>query len=41
MSGVVIRPAGGLAECPNCGRLNDTWVNPKRCYHCRTPWRDG
>lgn len=40
MSGVVLRSSGGTAECPECGTLNDTWVNPLRCYKCKTPWRD-
>lgn len=25
-------------RCGNCGRLNDTFVNPVQCYNCGEPW---
>ena len=27
-----------VRECPECGTKNDEFVNPNRCYHCKTPW---
>lgn len=25
-------------ECPSCGTLNDTFVNPHTCWNCGEPW---
>ena len=27
-----------LERCPDCDRLNNTWVNPDHCYACGTAW---
>ena len=27
-----------LVECPECGRTNNTFVNPDRCYACGYEW---
>jgi hypothetical protein len=30
---------GSLRRC-ECGTLNNSFVNPDRCYDCGTPWRE-
>lgn len=32
---------GVLRECQNCGRSNNTFVNPDHCCNCRAKWGDG
>lgn len=27
-----------LQECENCGRLNNTRINPDHCYACGQAW---